>query len=435
MLEHELDSAFELIYRSFNRHGHHIARDDQRHPEHTRSLLVQSGNPDAESANILVTGSKGKGSAAFYTQRLLRTQGGDVGLFTSPHLLDSLERIRINERMVSEEAFVDVFHALEPHLRDIVDHLPPGQYVGPVGIFAAMAARHFKDRVRWAVYETGRGALYDDVAQIQHHAAVITTILLEHVKELGPGLTDIARHKAGAISPQTRLVVLGSESPVLSQAVADRCRQLGTSPRIVRAADFVRIERPIADPHGTRFDVLFDDGRVWRGVGVPSVGSIVANIGAAIAVVEHISGPLSESAVRTELATAAWPGRGEILSQTPFILLDAGVRPESVLALLEELGPFDDVLMSIPEGKDQTGMAKILSRHAKRVTATGCSNPRLSYRFDSLPLLNNLFVEEDVNQALRRVLADSSPSRRVFLCGTISFVADVYRHLGRHPLS
>lgn len=431
MLEEQLDGAFEMIYRSFNQFGKLIARDQERHPEHTAQLLATLGQPDQIAYNILVTGSKGKGSTAHFIAHLLQQSIQAVGLFTSPHLLDTLERIRINGCMITEGAFVETFETLRVPLEEMLDNLSSGEYVGPVGIFACMAAQYFHNQgVTYAVYETGRGALYDDVVRIHHECAAITGILLEHVRELGPSLSDIARHKAGVITSETELVVLGVHDTILEDAVRARVDLLGSTPRIIVAADYCHIITGEMNREGTRFAVEFADGRSYGDLYLPNVGAVIGNLALAITVAEHTRGRIDERDVRRAASHRGWPGRGEILSHTPFVLLDAGVRPESVASMLSQLTPFDRAVLSIPDGKDQWGMTQLVAQHAGSVVLTGCTNPRLAYRFDTGSLPHNVKVIENVSEALAWGM-QGVESDSIFLCGTISFVADVYRWFGR----
>lgn len=431
MVQDDLDRAFEKIYRSFNRYGRQLTDDRERHPEYTARLLTAVDRPDLAARNVLVTGSKGKGSTAHFIAQLLGAFDAPVGLFTSPHLLDSLERIRVDGAMISEQEFATTFSAIEPSLDTIWQELSPPSYIGPVGIFAAMAAWHFRQRqVHWGIYETGRGALFDDVTQINHEAAVITEVLAEHVRELGPTLESIAWHKAGSITPHTRTVVLGTRRPVLINAVQDRLAQLGIAPMVWVVPDHVQVADIHMGVNGTTFDLAFADGRRWNELRIPAVGALVQNLATAITVVESLTHALSEPLVREIAATLSWPGRGQVLSADPFVLLDAGVRPESVADLLTNLGPFDQVVLSIPDGKDRLGMVEVALVHARQIVLTGCSNKRLAYHFENDPAFPRTRVIPDVQTALSEVLSAAQTGERVLLCGTISFIADVYRHYG-----
>ena len=427
-----LDHAFDKIYHSFNRFGRTLGSDEERHPEYTRVLLDSLGGPDGVPFNVMVTGSKGKGSTAYFIARLLATKSPTVGLFTSPHLVDSLERIRVNGSVISQLHFMQAFKAVEPALDRLHDILPPGRYIGPVGVFAVLAAWYFHRRgAQWGVYETGRGARFDDVAQVQHQASVITAILPEHLKELGPDVEKIAWHKAGVVSSQTKTLVLGSDNKAMEKAVDRQIEVLGADPHIVRAHASVGIRDLRIDAGGSRFTLELADGRRWVDLRIPMLGRVVENLRTAIATVEAVAGKLNEGQVRNVLAGARWPGRGEIISQRPWVLLDAAIRPESLGPLLAELPPFDCAVLSIPDDKDRSGVAALVKSHSRRLILTTCSNPRLSYRLDRVPPTEGVSVVPAVNDALDEALNTFSPESRVLLCGTISFVADVYRYLGR----
>ncbi|MCY0898917.1 MAG: hypothetical protein OWU33_08280 [Firmicutes bacterium] len=431
MLEDRVNRAFEKIYASYLRRVP-TQRDEDRHPEHTGWLLEVLGRPDRAAHNIVVTGSKGKGSTATFIAQFLALKGGPIGLFTSPHLLDWFERIRIDGHMITAHEFLARFEELEPHLDHIVSQLLPGQYVGPNGIFAVIAALHFRAHgVRWAVYETGRGALFDDVTQIHHAVSAITVVLAEHVAELGPTLQDIARHKAGVIAPETVVAVLGSDDQILRQAVQQRVKSVGSRTEVVNAVETVRVENVELTPTGTRFDVRWCDGRRWPALHLPALGPLVQNVATALTVAERVAGPLPEDGVRRIVSRLHWPGRGEVFSLQPYVLVDAAVRPESLAPLLTQLPPFDIAVLSIPDSKDRAGVRDLVHEHVTALILTSTSNPRLLYHFSDRDAGEKARVVTEVHEALSLAMGMASPSSRLLFAGTISFIADVYRYFGR----
>ncbi|MCY0879700.1 MAG: hypothetical protein OWU84_12265 [Firmicutes bacterium] len=431
MAETRLDRAFAKIYASYLQRRP-IARDDARHPEYTEQILERLGRPDSVSSNLVVTGSKGKGSTAALTAQFLRAKGESVGLFTSPHLLDYFERIRVDGVMISPAEFLARFDELEPSLDAVAARLPAGHYVGPNGLYAVLAALHFRARqVRWGVYETGRGALYDDVARIRHEFSAITLVLAEHVAELGPTLQDIARHKAGVVTPETRVVVLGADQALLKEAVMRRLEELGHQARVITAPDVVRAEAIQVDGRATAFDLVWRDGRRWSKLCLPSLGPLVHNVATAAVLAETMAGPVDEAQVRAVLERFRWPGRGEVMSEHPYVLLDAAVRPESLEPLLGRLPPFDTAVLSIPDGKDRAGMLQLVRQHAKVVVLTRTTNQRLPYQMREEEGFDGVRWMENVSDALAWALGQARPTSRVLLAGTLSFIADVYRYFGR----
>ena len=154
---------------------------DVRQPWHTRQLLDGLGAPDRLLRTIKVTGSKGKGSTARMIAGLLQVHGYRVGLFSSPHLVDFTERIRVDGKAISEPEFMEILAAVRPLADRLAADFAPREYFGPVGLVAVVACLYFARRSTDVnVFELGRGARYDDVNQMAGEWAVLTPVLWEH---------------------------------------------------------------------------------------------------------------------------------------------------------------------------------------------------------------------------------------------------------------
>ncbi len=423
------------LYLSFNRVPHEPGSDCRRHPEHTGWLLSALGHPDHAYPVVMVTGSKGKGSYAYYLSEILRAHGYSVGLFSSPGLLSDRERIRINGRLIPEAALVATWRAIRPHWQTLLQRLPSGQYVGPVGLFAVIAAQYFRDHhVDWAVIETGRGARFDDVAQIFHPHAVITNILPEHLRELGPTTDEVAWHKLGIVHPETQNLFLGSSSPALTRVMV---AQRPTWPRHLITHDLeqaVSIHDRRGDRTGTRFSVRLASGLALSHLWMPAVGPVIDNFGGALAVADRLI-RLSPCVVADLTASLSWPGRGEIVSTQPYLVLDASIQGESAKQLVSALGGrFDHAVLSLPNSKDRSGVRSVLEAVTPSIIYTTCSNPYLRYDYgDSRWRAHDRLVEA-VSQALDLSSRTASPDARILWMGTISFIADCYRYLNRSAI-
>ena len=171
----------------------------------TETLDAHLGRPHRNYATIHVAGTNGKGSTAHLIAATLQSAGLRVGLYTSPHLVDFRERIRVNGEPVSEEYVVD-FVEKE---RSFFEPLRPSFFE----ITTAMALRYFADaRVDVAVIEVGLGGRLDCTNIISPLLSVITNISLEHTALLGNTLAEIAAEKGGIIKPATP-VVIGERTP------------------------------------------------------------------------------------------------------------------------------------------------------------------------------------------------------------------------------
>lgn len=438
-LDPRLNDPIARIYRQYNRRGEpgkgrrHGPDAEIRHPEWTRALLNSLGRPDRSLPTIMVTGSKGKGSTAFYLATVLRAHGLRVGFFSSPHLVDNLERLRIDGRAISADDFLAVFRSIEPHLDRLQTQIPPDQYLGPVGTFAAMAALWFlESRVDVAVVETGRGARFDDVAEWAHEGAVITTILPEHIVELGPTLRDIAWHKSGVVRPETRWVIAPAV-PVLTPFLDH-----SDMPAERLWAESWRLSDVTVSRSGVGFTLDGDRGHL---VGqVPALAGFAAdNARLALMAAARFLGPAFQPQVGLDaLQSARFPGRADLITPPtgPRVLVDGAVRRESaeaiVTALPHLLGCARPILpvVSVPDDKDWHGVADQLEKFGP-ITFCNVTNPRL--RFPEAPhqgypgaVLYSCFQE-----AWPHLVHLSPPHAWVLALGTQSFVADVLKTLNR----
>jgi len=159
-----------------------------------RRLLTALGNPERAFLSLHIAGTKGKGSTAHLAEAVLREAGYKTGLYTSLHLVDMRERIRLDGRMVSEADFTRTMAAMEPALRRL-----------KATYFETMTAAAFllfaEKGVDYAVVEVGLGGRLDATNVIVPAACAITTIDYDHMDKLGKTLTLIAGEKAGILKP------------------------------------------------------------------------------------------------------------------------------------------------------------------------------------------------------------------------------------------
>ena len=166
----------------------------------TISLCKILGNPEKEFKSIHIAGTNGKGSTSHFLASVLQESGYKTGLFTSPHLKDFRERIRINGKMISKR---DVTAFVEQHLSDF-NNIEPSFFEWTF----ALAVWYFaKEKVDIAVMETGMGGRLDSTNVVNPLVSVITNIGLDHIQFLGTTLKAIAIEKAGIIKPGIPVVI------------------------------------------------------------------------------------------------------------------------------------------------------------------------------------------------------------------------------------
>ena len=187
--------------------------------DNTLRLMAHVGNPHAHLRAIHVAGTNGKGSTSHLIAAVLQAAGYKVGLFTSPHLVDLRERIRINGQPIEEAEVVDFIE----QNRTFLDELQPSFFE----TMTAMAFAYFvKRQVDVAVVEVGLGGRLDSTNVLTPILSVITNIGFDHTEFLGTTLPQIAREKAGIIKPGVPCVI-GETHPETEQVFIERAKECG----------------------------------------------------------------------------------------------------------------------------------------------------------------------------------------------------------------
>ncbi len=438
-----LAEALDLVYRSYNAaRPLPRATDDvvrAAHPAQARELLARVGHPERGVDHVLVVGSKGKGSTAALLASLLTAAGaGPVGLFTSPHLVSPLERVRVDGRAVPERLFLDAVGAVAPHVEALERSVSPGSYLSPLAVYLAAASLCFRSLgVRLAVLEAGRGGMLDPVNAVPHRWAVITEVFAEHVDALGPTLADIARHKAGVIGPGVREVVCGASHPGVRRVVAARCRAVGA--RLVVHGEDLHVEEAGGGREGVAGTVAFSDGaRFPFRLGLEG-GFQLRNAALAVAGARAVLGRLDPDGAERALARVRLPGRCEVTGGAPEVMVDGAIHRRSARYVVEVVRarrrlPVVAVL-AVPASKDHGGVLAEVGRVASTCILTRPGNPAgFSFPVEAPPAIGRgaaalrvapLAAALEVGRSL------AGPGGMVLVVGTQVAVGETLALLGR----
>src|SRR3972149_4324775 len=300
--------------------------------ENTRRLAEAFGHPEECFRSIHVAGTNGKGSTAALVNGILRAAGFRVGLYPSPHLLDFRERILVDGRPVGAQELA----ALTSEVAAVIDRLFAPSPLSSPTFFAAATALGFLQFARagvdWGVIEVGLGGRSDATNILRAEVSVITNIGLEHQEHLGDTLESIAAEKAGIVR-EGGSVVSAAEGAAL-ETVARIVREKGA--RLIRVQDEYRVRYLGRSERGETFR-LTGRLREYDSLQIPLLGRHrIANATTAVAAAELLEEQgftVGEFPIRQGLASAHWPGRLQLISARPRILVDGAHNPAAIQAL------------------------------------------------------------------------------------------------------
>ncbi len=401
--------------------------------ERIQALLETLGGPERGLRVLHVGGTNGKGSVSALAEAILRAAGLRTGLYTSPHLLDLRERIRIGSAPLAPEALAETVARLAPQLD-----------AGGVTFFEAMTAvafAAFRDaRVDAAVVEVGMGGRWDATNVGTPPVAVLTRIDYDHQAYLGSRLEEIAAEKAAII--RGRVALSAAQVPSVLEVIEARCRAAGT-PLLLEGRE-IRVEVRRSDLRGHRLRLA---GPGWAlddlDVALPGLyqrGNAALAVAAVHAFAAATGFAVDEAAIRAGCAGVRWPGRFQVLpggAGRPTVVLDGAHNPAGAAALAASLaahfpGARLTLVIGISTDKDRAGILKALAPLAHRILLTAAANPRATppaeLAADCPPGEAEVTRVEAVGAALARALEDPRTDL-VCVTGSLFVVADALRWL------
>jgi dihydrofolate synthase/folylpolyglutamate synthase len=382
-----------------------------------RKLIEALGRPDRAMKCVHIAGTKGKGSTAHMTEAILRAHGVKTGLYTSPHLVDLLERIRINGEPIKPAAFVAVMNDLRP----VLDRLRPT-------FFETMTAAAFvafrRARVEAAVIEVGLGGRLDATNVIEPAVCGITRIDYDHMDKLGHTLGAIASEKAGIIKPGVDVVTSETRPAALRpiQRASNRLTRVGRDLRIKNAG---RAGTMLS------FSLKGASCGLLR-LRLPVLGTHQAeNAAVAVGLAERVA-PLHARRVAGALARVRLPGRVEVVSRRPLVVVDTAHNPFSARSTRAALAPFADrrwnVVFGASRDKDVRGMIRALKRPGDRWFVTAARSPRAASPADLARLVKGAVPVSSVERAVKLAAKTAGRDGLVLVTGSFYVAGEALQH-------
>lgn len=348
--------------------------------ETMNELLRLLGDPHRELRFIHIAGTNGKGSVAAMCNAVLCAAGHKTGLYTSPHLVSFCERFQINGAPITEADVVRHVELIQP----VLDQFNVSSEFRPPTFFevvTAMALNYFREQqVDIVVWETGLGGRLDATNVVAPIVSVITNVAFDHTEYLGDTYAKIAEQECGMLRSGMPLVTATAVEEALT-VIRHNCARLDCPATII--GEHISADRIGEDEHTQRVR-LRGTRRDYGVLEIPLLGQHqTVNCATAVAALEASQLPVSIDQTRTGLARTRWPGRFQIVTRHPTVVLDgahnADATEKLALSVREHFAQQPrTMILGILRDKNFQQMCAILAPLADRIYCVPVNSERTS---------------------------------------------------------
>ena len=412
----------------FSRIGQAAYRGDLNN---TLQLSAYMGNPERKFRSIHVAGTNGKGSTSHMLASIFQSAGYRTGLYTSPHLKDFRERIRVDGEMIREE-FVTAF---VEKIRPLSETIDPSFFE----VTVIMAFEYFaEEQVDIAIIETGLGGRLDSTNIITPELSVITNISYDHMQILGDTLPKIATEKAGIIKPGVP-VVIGEHNPETASVFENKAAETGSP---LTFADQVRyISDWTYEKHMLVTEVstspLADDKEYYRLdlAGIYQTKNLLTAL-EAVHIMRSKGWKLEHSQVHHALKQVkrltGLHGRWEVIHENPLVVLDVAHNEDGIRQLLRQMELTDHeqlhIVLGMVKDKEIGGVLSLLPTNAtyyftRAQIPRAMPEDQLAELAQSKGLQGKTYA--NVPEAVKAARAQARHKDLVVVCGSVFVVAEV----------
>jgi len=392
-------------------------------------LLCEAlGNPQNKFKTIHIAGTNGKGSTSHMLAAILQTAGYKTGLYTSPHLHDFRERIKINGELCDKDFVVDFTQKIQPQ----IEKLEPSFFE----ITVAMAFDYFAlQEVDIAVIEVGLGGRLDSTNIISPELSVITNIGFDHMNLLGNTLELIAAEKAGIIKPHIPVIigeVIAETKPIFEKAAANTTIIYAQEKRYI--SDWLNegsnLQITVVEKEKNEYEKYLLDL-----TGLYQTKNLITVL-ASCAELKRLGWNISQTIIHTALQQVkkltGLHGRWEIIHRHPTVVMDVGHNVDGIKAINEQLELTNyrhlHIVMGMVKDKEIDAILKLLPTHANYYF-TKAQIPRALDEISllasamELGLKGQSFVE--VNEAIKVAMDNAKIDDLILICGSVFLIAEV----------
>ena len=426
------DACLDFLYSKlpmFSRIGPAALKNDL---SNTLKICQFLENPHTKIKTIHIAGTNGKGSVSHMLASIFQTAGFKTGLYTSPHLYDFRERIRINGEMISKEYVINFTERIMP----LTEQIQPSFFEVTVG----MAFDYFyAEKVDIAIIETGLGGRLDSTNVIRPELSIITNIGLDHTHLLGNTILEIASEKAGIIKNKIP-VVIGTANEITRPLFEKKASEL--SAEIIFSEDIFKSTFNLETEGLIEIELnnIGNKQNLKYLSDLPGVYQVenIRTVQTAIECLQHLGWKISEEDIRMGIRFAkkntGLSGRWDILSYNPMLVMDVAHNADGIRMVLSQIKllKFNHLhfILGLSGDKDVKSLLSQLPTKANYYF-TKANIPRaldaisLKASASECGLQGDIF--ENVNVAIENALSKSNPDDLIIVCGSIFVVSEVDR--------
>jgi dihydrofolate synthase / folylpolyglutamate synthase len=393
-------------------------------------LLKPLGNPQLGPKTVHIAGTKGKGSTAVMICQTLISAGYKTGLFTSPHLHTLRERLRINGYMISESDFAALVTEIKPIVESVNKQADFGELTTFEILTAVVFAYFDRNRADFQVVEVGLGGRLDATNVIKPDVCVITSISLDHTEILGDSVAKITVEKAGIIKPGC-IVVSAPQINEAAEIIKEVCRRQGA--KLIQVGEDVTWQKTAGDSCCQTLTIRSKTGNYE--LTIPLLGDFqLENAATSLAAIEalvSLGANISPHNISRGFGKVKWPGRLQILSREPLVIVDGAHNAYSMKKLVENIKRYCNyqrclVIFGTSCDKDIEGMVREIKTISSNIVITSSTHPRAASISSLMETFHRLHIKTtakgNVAAALSQTLASAEKSDLILITGSL-FIA------------
>ncbi|MDQ0414169.1 bifunctional folylpolyglutamate synthase/dihydrofolate synthase [Mesobacillus stamsii] len=396
-------------------------------------MLERLEHPERRIKTIHVGGTNGKGSTVTFLRAILQTAGYRVGTFTSPYFEQFNERISVNGQPISDAELIELANVIKP----LADELDRSELGGPTEfeVITAMSFYYFAKMspVDVVLYEVGLGGRFDSTNVIHPLLSIITSIGLDHTAILGESYEEIAFEKAGIIKNGVS-VITGVKQPEALEVIRKKAFDCKSSLYHLGEDFAASSKEPLERGEQFAFTSMFGQIHELKTsmIGAHQVENAACAVMASQVLANYYSFLIEEEHIREGLILAYWPGRLEILSEDPLVLIDGAHNEEGIKALASEINArFADknisILFAALKDKKLDKMIATLEEVADQLIFTTFDFPRAASAKDLIDAgstKGNKRIAADYQDFLQRKINELDQADMLIVTGSLYFLSE-----------